>query len=117
MACLGVDQFTAGKSSNWNSEYAGAQSRGGEERKGEGDPSRANLECNVFQKCYQSLWPGEEAVQGQQSELVRRLCEESKDHHSSPPYPTSSHQVLPQDEQRLWYAMFNGNCCVCFFLV
>ena len=36
---------------------------------------------------------GEEAVQGQQSELVRRLCEEPQDHHHPSPYPTSGHQV------------------------
>ena len=35
MAGFGIN--TAGKFANWNSEYAGAQPRGGEERKGEGD--------------------------------------------------------------------------------
>ena len=37
--------------------------------------------------------PGEEAVQGQQSELVWRLCEEPEDHHGPPSYSPSCNQV------------------------
>ena len=49
----------------------------------------------VSYQCYQWLWgvAGEEAVQGQQSKLVWRLCEEPQDNHHPPPHPTPRHQV------------------------